>query len=96
MSFQHKKLLSELSAAESNATFKLILTEKCQNIQRLLHLYRGQIIDSVELYAGQSSYWQNLRSRLLNLLGEKGLQNAVMSELERPFAGTLRSDGGDQ
>jgi len=99
MASNHHSFLSDVRDIENNRSYKFLLTEKRQSIQRLLNLYRGQIIDSVEMHAGQSVFWPNLRSRLLNLLGDRGLQSAVLNELERSFADSLpqeRDAGGVQ
>jgi hypothetical protein len=91
--------LTEINAVEGTPAFKFLIQEKSKRVRQLLQLYRGQIIDSAELYAGNTELWTSLRSRLLNLLGEKGLERAILIELVRPSSNYQlkdQSSGGEQ
>lgn len=53
--------------------------DNSQHIKLLetIEFYRGLVLDSVELELGESPQWKRLRSRLLKILGDRGLEGRI-------------------
>lgn len=50
---------------------------KNQQITETMSLYRGLILDAVEIEMSDSKAWPTTRSRLLKLLGDRGLEGKL-------------------
>lgn len=49
------------------------------SLKETLDFYRGLILDAVEAELDDSQNWGSLRSRLLKLLGDRGLESKVLA-----------------
>lgn len=46
-----------------------------------LNLYRGHILTTVEIYLKETPHWPDVRSRILSLLGDRGLAGSMVKIL---------------
>lgn len=58
----------------------------------IVDLYRGMVLDSIQLELQESPNWPQIRSRLLKLLGDRGLVGQIKSQ----FNADITSGGNTQ
>ncbi|MBK8204972.1 MAG: hypothetical protein IPK68_22640 [Bdellovibrionales bacterium] len=63
---------------------------KNHQIIETINFYRGLILDLVEVEMAETQNWPAVRSRLLRLLGDKGLEGRVRVILLSPKTGEAR------
>lgn len=60
-----------------------IKTQKLEdNLRATIGLYRGLVLDACEAELANQQQWSYLRSRLLKLLGDRGLEGKIFSILK--------------
>lgn len=60
-----------------------IQTQKLEdNLRATIGLYRGLVLDACEAELANQQQWSYLRSRLLKLLGDRGLEGKIFSILK--------------
>ena len=64
---------------------------KHQQLIETLNFYRGLIIDTVEVEMCDSKAWPTTRSRLLRLLGDRGLDGKLREILGMPVKSNSES-----
>ncbi|MBL7672062.1 MAG: hypothetical protein JNM39_16360 [Bdellovibrionaceae bacterium] len=58
--------------------------QKQQQVLEAISFYRGLILDAVENELSETQAWPSTRSRLLRLLGDRGLEGKVREILGVP------------
>lgn len=60
-----------------------IKTQKLEdNLRATIGLYRGLVLDACEAELANQQQWSYLRSRLLKLLGDRGLEGKIFAILK--------------
>lgn len=54
-------------------------TKQLDLLLEMIGFYRGLVLDSCEQELGDSPRWEFLRSRLLKLFGQRGMEQKVIS-----------------
>lgn len=57
-------------------------SHKQNQLAQAIRKARGETIDLLELVLGQSPQWPSLRSRVLRIFGDRGLEATAISLLE--------------
>jgi len=57
-------------------------TKTQTEIMEIFNLYRGMILDGMELEIEDANQWKKVRSRLLKLLGDRGLEGRIINTLK--------------
>lgn len=55
-----------------------------KDVADAIGLYRGLLVDAIEADCGSSDSWRYLRSRVLKLLGPRGLEGRILGILTNP------------
>ncbi len=56
-----------------------------QELIEMLGFYRGLVLDACEQELGESPRWQVLRSRLLKIFGQRGMEEKILSIMANPL-----------
>jgi hypothetical protein len=68
-----------------------ISSHQTERLLEMIAFYRGLVLDACEADMGNSPNWKFLRSRLLKLFGEKGMEQKVLQ-----IMGFADQEGGVQ
>lgn len=56
---------------------------KLEAVKELVAIYRGVILDTIEIPWGNAPEWSMVRSRILRAFGDRGLEGRLLAILEK-------------
>lgn len=54
-----------------------------EEILEIISLTRGHILDTLEIEIGETRSWKSIRSRILKIMGDRGLEGKILKLLSK-------------